>query len=91
MFFKKKPKPPLEEAISLVHQAVEIAWCYKRDKRYNPSEADLASFDRLAQTLWESHTTAQYIARCMGQRAAGEPEGAKKFTDPKVFDYHYPP
>ncbi len=88
--FKKKSKPPLEEAIGLVYQAVEIAYKYKRDKRYQPTEADLASFARLEQVLWRHHATAQYIASAMHQRFKGEAEGAKKFSDPELFDYHYP-
>ena len=91
MLFKRKQKLPLEEASALVQQAIEIAYTYLRDKSYQPTEANLALFEQLSQALWENHTTAQYIARCMGQRSRGEPEGAKKFTDPKVFDYHYPP
>ena len=88
--FKPKPKLPLEEAINLLHQAVEIAYTYKRDKRYKPTEADLALFEQLREALWQNHATAEYISRCMEQRFRGEPEGAKKFTDPEVFDYHYP-
>ena len=70
--------------------AIEVAYRCKRDKGYMPSEAELKQFDRLAQHLWETHTTAQYIARFLYLRANGEPEGAKKFTDAEVFDYHYP-
>ncbi len=91
MFFKKRPKPPLARAISLVHEAVEIAYQYKRDKRYQPTDDDLRMFEGLYEALSHNMATAGYISRCMDQRARGEPEGAKKFTDPEVFDYHYPP
>lgn len=80
----------MEQAISLVHQAVEIAYRYKRDKFYMPSEGDIKLFESLSKALWESHCTAQYIERCMIQRMRGELEGAKKFTDPEVAAYHYP-
>ncbi len=90
MFFRKKQKQPLEEAVSLINQAIEIAYTYKRDKTYQPTEEDLVLFEQLGEALWSNHATAQYIARCMGQRFRGEPEGARKFTDPEVFDYHYP-
>ncbi len=91
MLFKKKPKPPLEEAISLVLQAVDIAYEYKRDKRYQPTEKDLMWFEWFRETLWTNHHTAEYISRCMQQRFRGEKEGSPKWHNDKVFDYHYPP
>ena len=33
MVFRKKEKPPLDVAIDLVNQAVEMAYKYKRDNR----------------------------------------------------------
>jgi hypothetical protein len=89
--FKRKPKPPLADAIRMVGDAVEVAYKYLRDRQHTPSEEELHLLDRLAEALWANHATAQYIARNMRQRAAGEPEGTKKFTDSAVFDYHYPP
>ncbi len=75
----------------MVGDAVEVAYKYLRDRQHTPSEEELHLLDRLAEALWANHATAQYIARNMRQRAAGEPEGTKKFTDSAVFDYHYPP
>lgn len=90
MLFRRKPRPPIGKAAQMVGEAVEVAFRHKRDKAYMPTEEELRQFDRLAQYLWESHCTAQYISRCLHQRVNGEPEGAKKFTDAEVFDYHYP-
>ncbi len=90
MLFKRKPKPPIGRVVEMVGDAVEIAYGYLRDRKHIPTEAELQQLDQLAQILWESHCTAQYIARCMRQRSRGEPEGVKKFTDAEVFDYHYP-
>lgn len=90
MFFKKKPKPPLEDAIRMVQDAIEIAYKPLRDKKYMPTEAELEHFERLANTLWENYTTTQYISRCLHQRYNGEPERSRKFTNPKTFDWHYP-
>jgi hypothetical protein len=47
-----------------------------------PSEKELQLLDALAETLFRNHSTVQRIARNMHQRARGEPEGPKKFTDP---------
>jgi hypothetical protein len=90
-FFKSKQKVPIERALELVAEAVEIAFTYKRDKRYQPTEADLQLFEKLREAVFGMHATLDYICRRLEQRHHGEPEGAKKFTDPKVFDYHYPP
>ena len=89
--FKPKTKPPLEGAIRMVGDAVEVAYKYLRDRKHMPTEEELKLLDRLVEALWQNHATAQYIARNMHQRFRGEPEGAKKFTDPEAFDYHYPP
>lgn len=70
--------------------AVEIAYQYLRDRKHRPTEDELRLLDELAEVLWQNHATAQYIARNMHQRAKGQPEGAKKFTDPNAFEYHYP-
>ena len=89
--FKPKQKPPLEGAIRMVGDTVEVAYKYLRDRKHMPTEEELKLLDQLVEALWQNHATAQYIARNMHQRFRGEPEGAKKFTDPEVFDYHYPP
>lgn len=52
----------------MTDNAVEIAYQYLRDRRYRPSEEELAQFDRLVETLWQSHATAQYIARSLRSR-----------------------
>ena len=90
MLFKRKPKPPIEGAIRIVGEAVEVAYGYLRDRKRIPTEEELRRLDELTKTLWESHCTVQYISRNLHQRFRGEPEGAKKFTDVEVFDYHYP-
>lgn len=86
--FNSKPKHTLQEAVDLVNQAVEIAYTYKKNKRYKPTRDDLKLFERLSETLWSNHATAQYIARCMEQRYNGEPEGASKFHDKEAAKYH---
>lgn len=75
--FKRKPKPPLADAIRMVGDAVEIAYKYLRDRKHMPSEEELRLLDGLVEALWANHATAQYIARNMRQRANGEPEGRR--------------
>ena len=88
--FRRKPSPPLKEAIRLIAQASEIVMAHKRNKQFMPSKDDLALLQQIEQELDSGHSAASYVYRCMQQRAEGEPEGAKKFTDPAAFDYHYP-
>lgn len=84
--FKRKPKPPLEEAIHCINEAVEAAYQHLRDRTHMPSEEELRQLDRLVEALWQNHATVRYIARNLHQRACGEPEGARKFT--RGFDYY---
>ncbi len=86
MLFRRKPKPPLADAIRMVGDATEMAYKYLRDRKHMPSEEELRLFNQLAEILWENHVTAQYISRNMHQRSRGEPEGAKKYTDPVMLD-----
>ncbi len=90
MLFKRKPKPPLEQAMWMLDDAVEIMYQYKRDKGYKPTASDMELFERITQRFWECHTTASYITSLLQQRMTGELEGAKKFNDAEAFDYHYP-
>ncbi|MDG1287376.1 MAG: hypothetical protein P8P30_07390 [Rickettsiales bacterium] len=91
-FPRRKPrKRDLQGAISLIDCAMEIIWRYQRDKDYMPTQVDLRQFERVASLMQENTGAAHYIHRCLKQRAAGRPEGAKKFTDSDVMDWHYPP
>lgn len=88
--FKPKPKPPIQQASALLHDVTEIAYRYKRDKSHIPSEEEVAALWALHQQLWETRCTIEYIARNMEARRNGEPEGAAKFRDKEVMDWHYP-
>jgi hypothetical protein len=55
-------------AVELVEEALNIAYNYRRDSQYVPSEEELAQFFRFAYTLESAHATAAYIARRMQQR-----------------------
>ena len=52
MLFKRRPKPPLLQAVRLVDQAVLLIHAYWRDRGYRPSEADLRLFLDLERTLF---------------------------------------
>lgn len=88
---KQKQKQPLIEAMALIDQATEIAYTYLRDTHYQPAATDLALFHMLSEHMWSNHATLEHITHCMDMRFHGQPEGAKKFTDAQVFDYHHPP
>jgi hypothetical protein len=85
MFFKRKPKPPLENAFQMVNDATKIAYKYQHDRNYMPSEKELRLFDALSETLFRNYSTVTRIARKMHQRARGEPEDPTRFIDPTMF------
>jgi hypothetical protein len=90
LFFKRKTPLPLHDVFRHIGEAVEILYIYQRDKRYMPTDDDLRQFSNACEALEQAGVTARYITRCLYQRHEGESEGAKKFTDHEVFDYHYP-
>ena len=87
MFFKRKPKPPLMNAIHMVISGTQIAQIYQHDRTYIPSKSDLSLLDMLTETLLRNYTTMERITREMHQRAQGEPEDTQEFIETKVFDY----
>jgi hypothetical protein len=90
MFFSRKPKSPLKEALSLAQQASEIVMQHKRDKSYMPYDNDLKLLQRIEDELRNAATVTSYVQRSLQQRQEGVPEGAAKFTNPDALDYHYP-
>ena len=74
MFFRKKPKPPLHEAIALVDKAAAITRRCWRDRGYRLSDADLALFINLEQRLFRSYGMVRRIVVRMERRFLGEPE-----------------
>ncbi len=74
MLFRKKPKPPLDEAAALVDRAVAITRAYWRDTLYRPSESDLAAFRTLERRLLASYGAVRRIVIRMERRFCGEPE-----------------
>lgn len=83
MILRKKPKPPIRNAMRLIDQALEIAYVYKRDRKRLPSDDELKDLDILLESFWQSHCTLDYIIRCLRQRKAGEKEGGNKWTNPR--------
>lgn len=57
----------------MTDDAVEIAYQYLRDRRYQPSEEELALLDKLVESLWQNHATAHYIARSLRARSRAKP------------------
>ncbi len=90
MLFTRKPKPSLLDAIFLVNDASAVANEYLRDRQYLPSEKDLCLLNVLVEALSRNHATVAQITRDLHRRARGEPEGAKKFPDPKVLAFPDP-
>ena len=72
MLFGREPKPPLADVIEMIDDAMEIAYLYLRDARHVSAEEDLGLMDRLAESLFAYHATAQYISRKMRGRIHGD-------------------
>lgn len=66
---------PLATAIRMTDDAVEIAYQYLRDRRYQPSEEELVLIDKLVESLWQNHATAHYIARSLRARSRSKQSG----------------
>ena len=56
----------------MIDDAMEIAYLYLRDARHVSAEEDLGLMDRLAESLFAYHATAQYISRKMRGRIHGD-------------------
>ncbi len=87
--FKRNPSP-LSQALSLAQQANEIVMQHKRNKNFMPSDQDLELLQNIENELNNAVAVTNYVRRNLQQRRNGEPEGAAKFTNPDIFDYHYP-
>ena len=74
MFFKRKPKPPLKDAVRLVNEAVGLIRSHWRDRSFQPSEADVRVFRDVEMMLFRSAAAARRIATRMERRLNGEPE-----------------
>lgn len=68
MFFSKKQKPSLVQAIALVHQATERAYVYLRDESHIPTTREMRQLELLKSTLSESQTTLCYICSILERR-----------------------
>ena len=90
MLFKKKPLSPVGEISHRIDGLSDDLMKLKKEKAYRPSPDDLRELTFITEKLHHAYAVAGYVERCLHQRAQGEPESAKKFTDPDVFNYHYP-
>lgn len=82
--------PRIKEISSIADGFSEGLMRLKKDKLYRPTQEDIRELQFISEKLFHAHALAGYVERCMHQRMNGEAEGAKKFTDSEVFDYHYP-
>lgn len=88
--FRRKPPPPLEQALEHIRQASEIVLNHKRNKQFMPDNKALELFQHIETSFHGGYATTSYVHRCMQQRMEGKPEGATKFHDKEAADYHYP-
>jgi hypothetical protein len=67
--FGLKPKPPLVLAISMVSDAMEVAFAHLRNAEKMNAEAEFEQLDMLAALLSVNAEITKYIFRVMRKRA----------------------
>lgn len=80
-FFKKRPKPPLEVAMCLMHGATEIAYQYLCDRKHMPTEDELQLLTELFDKTWHQYCTLHYIVRSVQQRVLDKTDTCKNTCD----------
>ncbi len=62
----------------------------KKNKQFQPIQDDLKDLQRVCEQLHHAYSVAGYVSVAMQKRYEGKPEGAARFNNAEVFDYHYP-
>ena len=86
MIFRKPPQHSLDTASEMAAHAIRIAYGFKHNKKYIPSESELEQFEQFERELWQHYCTARYILRCMYERNTGRPETPHEWHDNAVRD-----
>lgn len=86
MFSRRPSQYALDTAIALAAHAIRIAYGYKHNKRYVPTEMELEKFEQFEKELWQHYCAARYILRSMYERISGRPEAPHEWHDKHVRD-----
>ncbi len=62
------PSPPIEEALELLRQAMDIAFSYLEDPHYVPTEEELEQFRYMERSLLQHHAAAEALYRRLKER-----------------------
>ena len=60
---------PLEQSISMIKEALDLAYHYQKHPAFMPSSEDLAQFVRLSETLFFYLSAANQLVRRVHERA----------------------
>lgn len=74
MFFRRMPLHSIDTAREMMHHAMHIAYGYKRNKKYMPTEEEVKKFELFEAELWRHYCTARYILHSMNRRICGKAE-----------------
>ncbi|MDX2074620.1 MAG: hypothetical protein SFX19_09710 [Alphaproteobacteria bacterium] len=74
MFFRRPPLHSIDTSREMINHAMHIAYGYKHNKQYMPTEDEIEKFELFEKELWKHYCTARYILRSMNQRLYGKPE-----------------
>lgn len=89
MWFKRCAKTRLNELQQQIETINKQLLSYKQDSSYMPNTQDIEQFHYIISRLHENHATALYVLRCMKQRHEGKPEGAGKYHNSDIENYHF--
>ncbi len=87
--FKKKSTLPTE-IISSIDKLTTDLISLKKNKQFQPSQDDLKDLQRVCEQLHHAYGVAGYVSVAMQKRYEGKPEGAARFNNEEVFEYHFP-
>jgi hypothetical protein len=87
MFFKKKPRTPLQEIVKSLDDLNAILYKYLRDKSYMPTEDDLKQLRLMYDRYHTGYAFTSYVQQRLNQRFLGLPEISDRWTEEKM-DYY---
>ena len=84
MFFRRLPPHSIDVASKMASDAIRIAYGYKHNRKYIPTEVEIEKFEQFEKDLWQHYCAARFILRSLYLRSAGMPETEHDWHDQAV-------